>query len=178
MGVADEIEKLQRLHQSGALSDEEFARAKDRLLGAPSPAGAGDAATEQETRQWAMFLHLSQLAGFVLPLAGLVLPIVIWQAKKTSLPGIDVHGKVVVNWIISEIVYLVACFLLAFVVIGIPLLIALVIVSVVFPIIGGIKAGKGEVWRYPLSLSILQLSSDPLTEADAATSEGESHYMK
>jgi len=178
MGVADEIEKLQRLHQSGALSDEEFARAKDRLLGAPSPAGASDAATEQETRQWAMFLHLSQLAGFVLPLAGLVLPIVIWQVKKTSLPGIDVHGKVVANWIISVIVYGVACVLLAFVVIGIPLLVALAVVALVFPIIGGMKAGNGEVWRYPMSLTILGSPPDPGKEADAATSEGESHYMK
>ena len=37
MNVADELEKLQQLHQSGGISDEEFAKAKDRLL--TSPAG-------------------------------------------------------------------------------------------------------------------------------------------
>jgi hypothetical protein len=185
MGVADELEKLQRLHQSGALSDEEYARAKDGLLGAPSSAGTSQAVTsdatiEQETQQWAMLLHLSLLAGFLLPLAGLVLPILIWQMKKASLPGIDVHGKIVANWIITEIIYGVACLLLVFVVVGIPLMIALIVVSIVFPIIGGIKAGNGEVWKYPLSLPILDLPSDPTDEshADAATSDGESHYMK
>ncbi|MCI4429990.1 MAG: PspC domain-containing protein [Burkholderiales bacterium] len=39
MELSDELAKLQELHQRGALSDEEFARAKARLLGAPaSPA--------------------------------------------------------------------------------------------------------------------------------------------
>lgn len=36
MTIADELKKLQQLHESGALSDEEFARAKSRVLdGAP-----------------------------------------------------------------------------------------------------------------------------------------------
>jgi uncharacterized Tic20 family protein len=33
---------------------------------------------DQQTRQWAMFLHLSQFAGYIIPLAGLVVPIIIW----------------------------------------------------------------------------------------------------
>lgn len=41
MELSDELAKLQELHQRGALSDEEFSRAKARLLGAPaSPADA------------------------------------------------------------------------------------------------------------------------------------------
>lgn len=35
MELSDELAKLQELHQRGALSDDEFARAKARLLGAP-----------------------------------------------------------------------------------------------------------------------------------------------
>lgn len=38
MTDATEIERLAELHRSGALSDEEFARAKARVLGAP-PSG-------------------------------------------------------------------------------------------------------------------------------------------
>ena len=33
---------------------------------------------------------------------------------------------------------------------------ALGIMSIVFPIIGGIKAGEGEVWQYPLSLKLIK----------------------
>jgi phage shock protein PspC (stress-responsive transcriptional regulator) len=44
MSVADEIEKLHRLHQEGVLSAEEFAAAKARLLGGGSSAKVeGDA---------------------------------------------------------------------------------------------------------------------------------------
>lgn len=111
---------------------------------------------EQETRQWAMFLHLSQLAGYVLPLLGLVIPIIIWQSKKEQFPILDVHGKNVVNWIISELIYGAICFVLMFIVIGIPLLGILGILAVVFPIIGGIKANNGEVWRYPMTIEILK----------------------
>jgi phage shock protein PspC (stress-responsive transcriptional regulator) len=32
MSIADDLERLQQLHQSGALSDAEFARAKEKLL--------------------------------------------------------------------------------------------------------------------------------------------------
>lgn len=99
-----------------------------------------------------MLLHLSLLAGFLVPMAGLIAPIVIWQIKKTELPGIDVHGKIVANWVISAFLYGVGCFLLVFVLVGIPLFIALGIMAIVFPIIGGIKANNGEAWKYPLSI--------------------------
>lgn len=36
--------------------------------------------------------------------------------------------------------------------IGIPSIIALGILGIVFPIIGGIKANHSEVWPHPLSL--------------------------
>jgi uncharacterized Tic20 family protein len=164
MNISDELAKLQELHQSGALTDDEFARAKERLLGGSTafrerPEEFREAAPEsleQQTRQWAFFLHLSQLAGFVVPLAGLVAPILIWQLKKNDLPELDVHGKIVVNWIISEIIYFCVCIALAFVIIGIPLLIALGVCGIVFAIIGAIKANNGEVWKYPLSITFLK----------------------
>ena len=109
-----------------------------------------------DDRQWAMFLHLSQLAGFVVPLAGWVLPIVIWQMKKAEIPGLDAHGKVVANWLISEVIYLTVAVILMFVLIGIPILIVLGIIGVGFPIIGGIKANNGKLWKYPLSIPFLK----------------------
>jgi uncharacterized Tic20 family protein len=107
---------------------------------------------QQQVGQWALFLHLSQLAGFIIPLAGWVAPILIWQLKKQEMPALDPHGKVVVNWILSELIYGTVCFILFFVVIGIPLLIVLLMLGIIFPIIGAIKADNGEVWQYPLSI--------------------------
>lgn len=109
---------------------------------------------DRDARQWAMFLHLSLLAGFVVPVAGWVAPIVIWQIKKDELPGIDEHGRIVVNWMISAAIYFFVAFLLIFIVVGIPIMAVLGIITVVFPVIGGIKASKGEIWPYPMSLRI------------------------
>jgi uncharacterized protein len=166
MAISDELQKLEDLRRTGALSDDEFAKAKASVLaGAAQAASAGVSgaqpgqvpvvSTEAQTRQWAMFLHLSLLAGLLVPLAGLIVPIVIWQIKKDELPGLDAHGKVVMNWIISEVIYGVACFVLFFLIIGIPLLFALGIVAIVFPVIGAIKANEGVVWKYPLSIIFL-----------------------
>lgn len=111
---------------------------------------------DKEFRTWAMVLHFSLLAGYVVPLAGLIAPIVIWQVKKDTLPQLDAHGKVVVNWLISAIIYGFVCGLLAFILIGIPLLAVLGILFFVFPVIGGIKANEGQLWKYPLSIEFLK----------------------
>ncbi len=76
--------------------------------------------------------------------------------KKDEIPEIDVHGKIVVNWLISAIIYLAVGVLLTFVLIGIPLLFILAGLCIVFPVIGGIKANNGEVWNYPLTIQILK----------------------
>ena len=41
MSIADELQKLEDLRQRGSLSEAEFERAKNRLLGAPGAAPAG-----------------------------------------------------------------------------------------------------------------------------------------
>jgi uncharacterized Tic20 family protein len=160
MSIADELQKLQQLHQSGAISDDEFAKAKATLLGRPASAGPGSflgiGAGEHPARQWAMFLHLSQLANFLVPPAGLVLPIVIWQMKKAELPEIDAHGKIVANWIISALIYFAVCIPLAFIVIGYVLMPILGALGVIFPVIGALKANNGELWKYPLSISFFK----------------------
>ena len=104
---------------------------------------------DQNTKNWAMILHLSVFAGYIVPLAGLIAPIVIWQVKKDEMPELDAHGMTVVNFIISMVIYMFVAILLTFVLIGIPLLVVLGIVSIVYPIIGGLKANNGELWSYP-----------------------------
>jgi len=112
--------------------------------------------SDQQTRTWGMVLHLSMLAGFVIPFAGLIAPIVIWQVKKNDLPEIDAHGRTAVNWIISACIYGVICFVLCFLLIGIPMMIVLGALCIVFPIIAGLKANNGEVWKYPMSIRFLK----------------------
>ena len=104
---------------------------------------------DRETRQWAMFIHFSILAGWAVPLAGLVVPILLWQIKKDQLPGIVPHAHVVMNWIVTSIVYALICLILSLVLIGIFGFFALAAVTVLFAVIGGVKANNGELWEYP-----------------------------
>jgi uncharacterized Tic20 family protein len=86
----------------------------------------------------------------------LIAPVIIWQIKKEQYPALDEHGKAVINWIISELIFAAIGFVLVFVVIGIPILAVLGVLGVVFPIIGGIKANNGELWHYPMSINIVK----------------------
>lgn len=157
MSMSDELEKLQRLHQSGALSAAEFDQAKtevlNRGLNGP-PLGVADGGAD--ARQWAMLLHLSQFAGVVIPFGGFIAPILIWQTQKKTYPSIDEHGKIVANWLISGVIYAIVSVLLCIILIGFAMLLALLVMGIVFPIIGGLKANNGEVWPYPLSIKFFK----------------------
>ncbi len=151
MNLADELAKLHDLHERGILSEADYATAKARLLNGNGPDDP-PAGREQQTRLWAMLLHFSQLLGYAVPLAGLVVPILIWQLKKAELPELDVHAKIVLNWLLSALIYAVGCMVLLVVGIGALLLLVLAALAIIFPIVGGIKANNGEAWRYPLSI--------------------------
>lgn len=45
MGISEELEKLGELHQRGVLTDEEFARAKSRLIGSQGDAASAASAS-------------------------------------------------------------------------------------------------------------------------------------
>ena len=109
-----------------------------------------------EEKQMGMFIHISQLASLILPPAGLVIPIVLWQMNKEKMPALDAHGKMIVNWIISSLIYFVISFILMFVVVGIFLIMAVGLLGIIFPIVGAIKANNGELWEYPLTIKFLK----------------------
>ncbi len=109
-----------------------------------------------DQKQMGLFLHLSQLLNIIIPFAGVIVPIVLWQVKKDEIPALDAHGKMVANWLISSLIYLAVSLVLTLVLIGILGFIAIGIMSVVFPIIGAIKANNGELWEYPLTIKFLK----------------------
>ena len=165
----EEIRRLQELHSQGMLTDDEFARAKAQLLNqigqaAPPSAvggapvyGQGPAAQGQRRppRDIAVWMHLSSMAGVILPFAGFVAPIVLWQMNK-DVPLLDAHGKIVANWIVSSLIYAVVSLILTCVVIGIIPLIAVGILNFVFPIMAAVKASRDEIWPYPLSIQFFK----------------------
>ena len=113
-------------------------------------------AQQEKARQWAMFVHLSALAGGIVPFGHIILPLVLWQAKKAESPLIDEAGKEAVNFNISVTLYLFVALLTIFILVGFLLVPALAIAAIALAVIAGIKASKGESYRYPYIIRFIK----------------------
>ncbi|NND94594.1 MAG: DUF4870 domain-containing protein [Flavobacteriales bacterium] len=118
---------------------------------------------EVEIRPWGldlktfnMLMHLSQLAGAIVPFAGFAMPIIMWATQKDKDSSIDTHGKNIINFMISYIIYAIVCVILVFIVVGIFGLIAIGIASLIFIIIGAVRASENRFYEYPLSIRFLK----------------------
>lgn len=99
MNLSEELERLQKLRNESTISKEEFERAKKVLL-AKHEKKTQSNSPSLSIKEWCMFIHLSQFCGYFIPLAGFIVPIILWQVKKEESILIDIHGKIVVNWIL------------------------------------------------------------------------------
>lgn len=155
----DQLEKAKRLHDNGLLTAEEYQAEKALILRSPSLAGvSGNQHWGMSESTFCTLIHLSQLLGVVLPFIpfiGLVVPLAMWISEKDRSAQVDAHGRTVLNWAISYIIYFAISLVLLLVLIGGLLLVAVIIANIVFAIIGGVKASAGEVWKYPMSITFL-----------------------
>jgi len=108
-----------------------------------------------EVNQFCMLMHLSQFASYIVPVLGIILPLVMWLTNKDESNIVDQHGKNVVNYMISSFIYLIIGFILTCVFIGIPLIIAVAICSIIFPIIGAVRASEGKLYSYPITIRFI-----------------------
>jgi len=109
-----------------------------------------------QERQWALICDLSALSGYIIPFGHLIVPIIIWSMKKDEMPMVDEHGKEVINFQISMTIWMIVSAMLIILLIGIPLLIVLAILQVVFVVIGAVKADSGQLYKYPLSIQFIK----------------------
>ncbi len=106
--------------------------------------------------QLIMITHLAQLLTYVTGFGGLIVPLIIWATQKDRVSGMDAHGKAILNFQLSIIVYCILSIPLMIVFgLGILLLIVVGILAFVMPIVNAIKASNGELPSYPLSLNFV-----------------------
>jgi uncharacterized Tic20 family protein len=139
----DDLKTLDELRRSGAISEEEYRKEKEKIFSRPE-------------NSYIALMHVSQFAGLILPGLGFVAPILLWMINKNENATIDAVGRHIINFMISMFIYYAISGVLCCLVIGIPMLIALGIMQIVFIIIATIKANKGEPWRYPLTIDFLK----------------------
>jgi uncharacterized Tic20 family protein len=110
----------------------------------------------QSERDWAMFCHLSALAGYFFPFGGIIGPIICWISRKDESEWVDINGKSSLNFQISLLLYTVLAIPLCFIIIGIPIIVFLAILKIVCIIIASTRAAKGETFKYPVSIPFIQ----------------------
>ncbi|MDF1853070.1 MAG: DUF4870 domain-containing protein [Verrucomicrobiales bacterium] len=121
----------------------------------PSPVGMGGVALGQgdlaETDERTMAL-LAHILGAVTSIVG---PLIIWLIKKDESPFVNDQGKEALNFQITVLIGYVATGIVAVLpVIGCIagiLYPAVMVVSLVFAILGGMEANKGVAYRYPFA---------------------------
>ncbi|APA65524.1 DUF4870 domain-containing protein [Maribacter sp. 6B07] len=108
-----------------------------------------NAVAVREDRNLLVITHLSQYLDFVTGFGGLLVPLVIWLTTKDTVIGMNEHGKSVINFQLSLILYLIIGIpgILLFG-LGILLLVFAGILSLVMPAINAIRASNGESPSY------------------------------
>lgn len=111
---------------------------------------------KREDNQLIVITHLAQLLTYVTGFGGLIVPLVIWATQKDKVDGMDAHGKAIVNFQLSILIYTILSIPLILVFgLGILTLILVGILAFVMPIINAIKASNRELPSYPLSLNFV-----------------------
>jgi len=107
----------------------------------------------QEERTLAALTHLSGLAGYILPLGGVIVPIIILVVKGESRVISTIAKQAL---LLNVVIFLagLAGFVLFLTIILIPLVIvywiALALVAIALPIVGALKANEGNYYQYPV----------------------------
>jgi len=106
-----------------------------------------------DERGWAAMAHLSGLAGYLVPLGGVLVPIILMFAKSRS-PVISNLARQAL--LLNVVVYILAVFvfILYLTILLIPLAwlrgAAATLAALALPIMGAVKALDGIYFKYPL----------------------------
>ena len=124
--------------------------------GAGWPVTTAGAFPDQNSRQLAMFAHLSAL------LTGFIGPLIFYLVKKDEDQFVGDQSKEALNFhltvLIASLGLGIISFILTFIIIGIFLMflyIPLIIGAWALSIIGGVAANKGEWYRYPITIRMV-----------------------
>ena len=152
----EDLKILDELREKGSISEEEYQREKEKILNAPDTSYSGIGKKPlfgMAENTYLMLMHLAQFAGAIVPLAGFIVPILMWTTNKDTNKNVELHGKNIVNAMISYAIYAAV---LCITVIGIPVAILLGILYAVFVIVAAVKGNNGEYWKYPFTIQIIK----------------------
>ena len=129
----------------------------DHVQTPAAPVGTAAQGTSSDARSWAMAAHLSALIGLLIGFS-FIGPLVVYLARRED-PYVRGHAAEALNFNLSVLIYAVVgglvLLILILLIVGIvliPLAIAAGVAWVVLVVVAGIKASRGESYRYPLTI--------------------------
>ena len=111
-----------------------------------------------DEKTWALVAHFGGAAGAFIGggTLGWVGPLVSLLAKGNQSPTVRAHAIAALNFQLLWSIITVICWILVCALIGFILAPVAMIIAIVFGIIGGVKANDGQLYTYPMSVSIIK----------------------
>jgi uncharacterized Tic20 family protein len=137
---------------SSAFDDSEFddPRFDDPRYESRDAFGIDDVPPTDEQRLMALASHLGAFVG--LPILA---PLAVWFFTRDRGGFASDHAREALNFQITVMLALVASGILTIVLIGLPLLVAVGLGSVVLTVVAAARAGSGQRYRYPFTLRLV-----------------------
>ena len=110
----------------------------------------------KQDNQTIVLMHLSQLATPIIAFGSILIPLIIWFTQKEKIKDLDTHGKMILNFQFSMLIYSLVCIPLVLVGVGILGLLIILVVSIVYPIKNAVRARNQEAPEYPYSITFLK----------------------
>lgn len=101
---------------------------------------------------WGVLTHVSYL---VIGLWGPLITMLVFGDRSE---WVRANAREALNFAFTAMIAILAGYLLSLVLIGIPLLIATIVLVWVLPIIAAVRASKGQFYRYPLTIRFFRKS--------------------
>ena len=102
----------------------------------------------QESRNTAVLIWIGTI------FLGFIPGLIVYLVKKDD-PYVLDQSKEALNWSITAIIGYVAGMILAFILIGVLVMVAVGICHLIFCILGAVAASKGESYRVPFALRLI-----------------------
>jgi uncharacterized protein len=105
-------------------------------------------------RLWSVLCHLSYFFGVAL--LSFLFPLTVYLVMRSDSPYVTHHAREALNFHLSLLLYILCCVPLCFIVIGIPLISAIVITGIVCSIVAAVKASRGTYYQYPITIPFVR----------------------
>jgi uncharacterized protein len=121
---------------------------------AGGPPGQRPLPPDQE-RLWGMLAHLLSFVAAYIAL-GFLAPLIVLLVFGQRSAYVRAHAVESLNFNLTWLLYAIVAVVLAFLLIGIVILIALGLAYLVLVIIASVRANNGEFFRYPLTIRFVR----------------------